>query len=77
LAANQNARKDRDPGTCDTSPGFLGIRTADSDANDYFEALAQQDSSKGLLSMKKNLTCQFVWISFLIIKRERLNGRSQ
>jgi hypothetical protein len=58
-------------------PASFGIRTADSDANDFLEALAQQDSSKGLISMKKNLTGHFVWISFLIIKRERLNGRSQ
>jgi hypothetical protein len=57
-------------------PANFGIRTADSDVN-CFETLAQQDSSKARTSMKKDLTCQFVWISFLIIKRERLNRRSQ
>jgi hypothetical protein len=59
-------------------PASFGTRAADSDVNGFFVALAQQDSSKALISVKKNLTCQLVWISFLIIiKRERLNGRSQ
>ncbi len=77
LAANQNDRKSVDRGTCDTSPGFLCYSHRRFRREWFFETLARQDSSKALIPMKKNLTCQFVWISFLIIKRERLNGRSQ
>jgi hypothetical protein len=36
-------------------PASLGIRTAGSDVNGFFEALAQQDSSKALISMKEKL----------------------
>ena len=54
---------------CDTSPGSLWYSHHRFRREWFFETLAQQDSSKALSSMKKNLTCQFVWISFLIIKR--------
>src|SRR5258708_24347862 len=69
LEANQNARKSVDPGPCDTSPGFLCYAQRRFRREWFFEALAQQDASKALISMKKNLTCQFGWISFLIIKK--------
>ena len=58
-------------------PSSSGIRAAIPTRMVFFETLAPQDSSKALIARKKNLTCQIVWITFLIIKRERLHGRSQ
>jgi len=58
-------------------PASFDIRTADSDVNGFLRFLLNRIHLKALASVKKNLTCEFVWISFLTIKRERFNGRSQ
>ena len=41
------------------------------------ETLAKQNSFKVLVSLKKYLTCECAGVSFPVIKRERLKGRSQ